>query len=164
MSEPPPLINWIAAISGILGISIFSVIGWIIGNIPSLRSRNRERQPPPPVRDARQRGQGRISVMEEVRGSLYHWIVQTDVPVATHALVAVVGAVSLAVVISFYVFSIARVSNTFEPPIFSFLRTLNLIGIAILAVVVIFAFARLRWRIRYEQWLRDQEGDRANDA
>ena len=43
----PRWLNWLAALCGIFGVTIFGVIGWIIGNMPSVRVRpkpSRQRQ------------------------------------------------------------------------------------------------------------------------
>ena len=157
--DTPHWLNWLAALCGIFGVTIFGLVGLVIGNIPSVRVRPKpsQQRQQGSARPSRQRGRGRpVSVTEEVRSYLFHWVVQTHISVANQALIAIIGVILLAAVIVWYVYMVAPQAGPTEMPIMPLLRKVDLAAIAVFALVEVFVVARLRWRIRYENVLRSE--------
>ncbi len=155
--DTPHWLNWLAALSGISGVTIPSIIGWMMGDIPSVGVRPKSTQQTQQrlARPGHQPGRGRpVSVTGEVRSYLFHWVVQTHISVATQALIAIVSVVILAAEIVFYVHMVAPQAGPTEMPIMALLRNADLAAIVVFALAVVLVVARLRWRIRYENWLR----------
>ena len=162
--DTPHWLNWLAALCGVVGVTIVNVVGWLVGNMSSVRGRPSASQQRPQrlPRSGHQPGRGHpVSVTQEVRSHLFHWVVQTQVSVANQFLITIFGTVLLAAMIGYYAYMVAPQAGHNELPIITLLRKVDLAAIALFALAEVFFVARLRWRIRYENWLRSEgfEGD-----
>ncbi len=157
MFDPPSWLNWLSIITGISGVTISTIVGWIIDGVPpreprfyqqhTSQDRNGtpvKRQPSPP----------RLSLLDEVRWALFKLIVRPDLPISTH-LGVIIGSIALIVASYLHVFGGSGAAPNL--PVLALLSKAALIGLVLLGLMVAFLVARLRWRMRYKSWRHSQE-------
>jgi len=158
VSDPPAWLNWLAIITGISGVTISAIIGWIVGGIPPEEPRSYRQSPSKgrnegPVR--RQSPPPQVSWLDEVKWALFKLIVRPDLPISTHLAWALGGSIPL--FFTGYLYFFQHSDTVPDLPIFPVLWKVVLFFSVLFGLLVVFSVARLRWRMRYESWRRSQE-------
>jgi hypothetical protein len=158
VSDPPSWLNWLSIITGISGVTISTIIGWIIGGVPPKQPRSSQPKPSENTDEKPVKSQSSpppISLLDEVRWALFKLIVRPDLPISTHLGVIIGG--SIALIIASYLHFFVGSGATSNLPILTLLSKAALIGLVLLGLMVAFSVARLRWRMRYENWRYSRE-------
>lgn len=130
-----------------LVLAIAAVLGWILGGQAPDRQR-----PPDAYEYEEEQELGRrepVTVLGEIRNLLFHWIMRPDIPVRQHVLI-VAGLVGC-LLLSIWTYLNFDPTAGFALTRFNeLLQTIAFTGIWIIAALLVFSIARLRWRIDYE--------------
>lgn len=158
MFDPPSWLNWLSIITGVSGVTISTIVGWIVGGVPPREPRSYQQSPSQrhewkPVK--RQSPLPQISLLDEMRWTLFKLIVRPDLPISTHLGVIVCGSVAL--IFASYLHFFQGSGTAPSLPILALLSKVALIALVLLGLMVAFSVARLRWRMRYESWRQSQE-------